>query len=163
MLSPSGLDLNRPGRASSPSQEASLPPDQEEMCYTWFTVGSREKSNCHLMENSPLRKIFALLLFSLFLSSVFVIQDGPRIRGVLFWGGEGGRVASRVLTFFLLWYVICHLFPLQLLHLKLSCDLTPDHMRVAARVLPAVKGGAFGDGGSRNGSPQSVKIPSRVQ
>ena len=36
-------------------------------------------------------------------------------------------------------------------------------MRVAARVLPAVKGGAFGDGGSRNGSPQSVKIPSRVQ
>lgn len=97
MLSPSGLDLNRPGRASSPSQEASLPPHQEEMCYTWFTVGSREKSNCHLMENSPLRKIFALLLFYLFLSSVFVIQDGPRIRGVLFWGGEGGRVASRVL------------------------------------------------------------------
>ena len=36
-------------------------------------------------------------------------------------------------------------------------------MRVAARVPPAVKGGAFGDGGSWNGSPQSVRIPSRVQ
>ena len=64
---------------------------------------------------------------------------------------------------FLLWCVICHLFPLQLLHLKLSCDLIPDLMRVAARVLLAVKGGASGDGGSWNGSPQSVKIPTRVQ
>lgn len=97
MLGPSGLELNRPGRASSLSQEAFLPPDQEEMCDTWLAVGSRERSNCHLMENSPLRKIFALLLFSLFLSSEFVIQDGPRIMGILFWGDEGGRVASRIL------------------------------------------------------------------
>ena len=71
MLRPSGLDLNRPERASPPPQGASLTPDQPEMYYIQWAVGSRERSSCCLMENSALRKTFALLLFPfLFLQSL---------------------------------------------------------------------------------------------
>lgn len=109
-------------RASSPSQEASLPPDQEEMCYTWLAVGSRERRNCHLMENSLLRKTFALLLFSLFLSLEFVIQDGPKIMDILFAGDEGRRVASRIL----LKEQSPYIFPLMVCHLSsVSTATTP--------------------------------------
>lgn len=74
------------------------------------------------MENSLLRKTFALLLFSLFLSLEFVIQDGPKIMDILFAGDEGRRVASRIL----LKEQSPYIFPLMVCHLSsVSTATTP--------------------------------------
>lgn len=88
------------------------------------------------MENSVLRKTFALLLFSVSHPSEFVIQNGPMIIGILFGGMEVEGEGTGYLYFFS--YGVSSVLPAVTLPGTEFVTITDLRKRAVA--------GVFGDG-----------------